>query len=84
MIKMEINPMKTGNSTGSKINNKLLMLLCPESCLSAPPANIETIKSLNHHFKLMTQMIWFLIKLEARKFMLYQEKETFQNFISGN
>lgn len=76
--------MKMENSTDSKINNKHWMSQFPESCLSAPHANTETIKLLNRHSKLMIQMTWFLNKLEAKKFMLYQEKETFQNFISGN
>lgn len=72
------------NSTDSKINNKPWMSQFPESCLSVPPANTETMKLLNRHSKLMILMTWFLNKLEAKKFMLYQEKETFQNFISGN
>lgn len=66
MIKMEISLIKMENSMDSKNSNKLLMLLYQESCHSAPHANIEIIKLLNHHFKLMTQMIWFLKKLEAK------------------
>lgn len=84
MIKMETKLMKMENFTDSRISNKPLTLLYPESCLSAPLANTEIMKLPNHHSKLMTQMTWFLKKLEAKKYMLYPEKETFQNFISGN
>ena len=84
MIRMETRLMKMENFMDSKTSNKLLMLLYPESCLFVPRANTEITKSPSHHSKLMTQMTWFLKKLEDKKFMLYREKETFQNFISGN
>lgn len=32
----------------------------------------------------MTQMIWYLSKLEVRKYMPYQEKGHFPNFISDS
>lgn len=76
--------MKKENSMDSKINNKPLMLLYPELCPSAQLANTETMKFPNQPSKLMTQMIWFLKKQEDKKFMHYQERGHFLNFISGN
>lgn len=81
---MATNQTKKESSTALKINKKPSMLPFLESCLSVPPVNTGTIKLPNHLSKLMTQMTWCLTKSEDKKSMLYQEKEPFLNFISGN
>lgn len=81
MIKAETKVTKTENFMDFRINKKYLMLLPPALCLFVLPVSTETTKQQNHLSKLMTQMIWYLSKSQVRKYMPYQEKGHFLNFI---
>ena len=83
-MKRVTNPTKTANSTVSQTSKKLSTPPFLESCLSAPPASTATTKSPNHHSKPMTPTIWFLKKLEGKKYTHFQERETSLSFISRN
>lgn len=82
MIKMVIKVTPKENSMGILINKKLLMLQFQELCHFVQLVNTEIMRLQNQISKLTIQTIWFLNKLMVRRFMHFQGKDRFLNFIS--